>query len=685
MKNLENPFSVLKATEFTNEEIKEYWVDFGHGKNSVFNFLNPTTDLPKYLLGSKGTGKTHILKYASYPLQKLKANNDFNKILEEKYIGLYYELYGYNASRFKGKGIDQDQWNTVFEYYLDLFLADKLLKTYSEFFDFFKVNDDLLQSVLKGINNLFNQTESPLECKSIKELIDYISLLRKKIDSEINNVAFTRKFNLSEIKSLFTPGDLIFGIPELISQQVIQLKDVKIIYILDEIEKLEEWQKVYINTLVWDKRKPVTFWLGMRTWGYTTWTTKSTELIRDGHEFNKIDLDSFISNNQELYPEFVSNLCVNRLTKYFSKRGISIEAKNIKKDFEDKFEQYSEESVVEYFSNLGKRKELAHITKLKEKLKYVIKPEKAINSFVAKLIDDEENVLFQKYKFFKFYKDWYNLDSDNKRLKRQWTLENIMFAINDEFRKYKTGSNSIVFEEIVDKRKKDFIAQICVENNEPARNIEHSGIDSFIERSQCNPRNFLMILMKCVEIGNLRNEKTLEPEGKVSLETQYRALYDTAEWFYKTIEIKGEEAKKLYDSLQFLSDILKLYRYCDKPTETSVFGFSITHEDLSNEAKRQIGDMETYSIIVKDIKGRKERNTSREENRYFLNKTLCPLWGLPIKKRGILDLNRETANLIFNYTLKNQFESSYKKIRSKLVAPFLKEELTNSSQNTLDF
>jgi hypothetical protein len=684
MKNLENPFSVLKATEFTNEEIKDYWVDFGHGKNSVFNVLNPTTDLPKYLLGSKGTGKTHILKYASYPLQKLKADNDFNKIIEEKYIGLYYELYGFNASRFKGKGIDSDQWSAVFEYYLDLFLADKLLKTYAEIFVFFEIKHDILQSILKEIGSLFNQVDSKNVCKNVQELLEYITLLRKKIDSEINNVAFTRKFNLSDIKSLFTPGDLIFGIPEIVSKYFVPLKDVKIIYILDEIEKLEEWQKVYINTLVWDKRKPVTFWLGMRTWGYTTWTTKSTELIREGHEFIKIDLDSFIVNNQELYPEFVNNLCINRLAKYYEKRGINIDTESVNKNFADKFEQYSEDRVIEYFSELGKRKELVHIVKLREKLKNVIHPEKAIKPFVAKLIDGENNVLFQKYKFFKFYKDWYNLEADNKRLKRQWTLENVLFSINDEFKKFKTGSQSQVFEEIIDKRKKDFIAQICVENNEPTKNIEHSGIESLIDRSQYNPRNFLMILMKCVEIGKLRDENPLELEGLVSLETQFRALYDTAEWFYKTIEIKGEEAKKLYDSLQFLSDLLKLYRYCDKPTETSVFGFSVTHEDLSAEAKRQIECMKTYSVIIKDGKGRKERNTSREENRYFLNKTLCPLWGLPIKKRGILDLNQETANMVFDYTRKNQFEATFKKIKSKLVAPFKDEPIT-TIQKTLEF
>lgn len=682
MRNLENPFSVLKATEFTNEEIKDYWVDYGHGENSVFNVLNPTTDLPKYLLGSKGTGKTHILKYASFPLQKLKANNDLAKILtDEKYIGLYYELYGFNASRFKGKGIDQYQWDTVFEYYLDLFLSDKLLKTYNEVFKKLQIADSDMQSLVKEITKIFSQNNDFKNIETIEGLIDAIAILRKKIDSEINNVAYTRKFNLPEIKSLFTPGDLIFGIPELIANLIPQFKSVKIIYILDEIEKLEEWQKIYINTLVWDKRKPVTFWLGMRTWGYTTWTTKTTEIIRDGHEFIKIDLDSFIASNQELYPHFVKTLYLNRLSKYYKDRGITSIENEIKQGFENKFEKYDEGAVINHFSELGMKKELAHIMKLRESLKKVLAPNQ-VNNFITNLIDGESNVLFQKYKFFKFYKDWSRLKAINKKLKRNWDLENVIQEINDEYKRFKMGSSK-VFDEIVDKRKKDFIAQICQENKQPNKNIEHSGIESFIERSQGNPRNFLMILMKCIEIASIKHEKPLESDGVVSLESQFQALYSTAEWFYKTIEIKGEEAKRMYDSLQFLSDILKLYRYCDKPTETSVFLFNVTPEKLSEKSKNQIKEMETYSIIIKEEQGRKEKNSSREENRYMLNRTLCPLWGLPIKKRGVLDLNEELGNLIFDCTQRANFELNYKRIRSKLMAPF--SDIDIDSQNKIDF
>ena len=66
-------------------------------------------------------------------------------------------------------------------------------------------------------------------------------------------------------------------------------------YILDEYEKLPyEWQKVSLNTLVYEKKGFVTFWIGARRYGYTTKNTKTAEPIREGHEFQPIFLDDLI-------------------------------------------------------------------------------------------------------------------------------------------------------------------------------------------------------------------------------------------------------------------------------------------------------------------------------------------------------------------------------------------------------
>lgn len=660
--DLENPFSVLKATEFSNEQIRDYWVDFGEGENSIFYLLNPTEYLPKYLLGSKGSGKTHILKYASYPLQKIKANNDFNELIKDQYIGLHYETYSLKISRFKDRGISEDEWHTLFEYYLDLFLIDNLLNTYAEIFDGLSISKSVIERILLSIRDLFINHEDWIEITSLKGLIDFITSLRNNIDSEINNVAYTKKFNLLKIKSNFNPGDLIFGIPEIIENNIEELKNVKIIYIIDEFEKFEDWQKEYINTLIWDKRNPVTFWIGMRTWGCTTLRTKTADQIRAGHEFKLINLDTFIAREEKLYNDFAIKLYTSRLQKYYEKRH-KIVRDELHKNFSSKFEIYDEASVITYFSEKGKHKDLKHITRLRDKSTKEY-PIKNIDEIIHTLIDGEDNALHQKYIFFRFYYLW-----NKNKSKPTLNLLALATEVSAEFKLYKAG-NSAIFDEIVSKRKKDFIAQLCEENNEVSKNIEHSGIDSFIERSQSNPRNLLMLLMKCIEYSNVKNEKPLEEKGKISLTSQYFALYDTAKWFYETIEIKGEEAKKLYDSLFFLTEILKLYRYCDKPTETSVFCFNVSQANLTTNSLKMLSNLQTYSIIVKDDNGRKEKNSSIQEVRYNLNKILCPLWGLPIKKRGVMDLNDDTANLILDQNFKKFFEDKFKKIKTKFTAPF---------------
>ena len=137
---LDNPFSVTKATEFSDFEIYEYWVKFNAKENvSIDTILNPKEYLPKYLIVGKGCGKTHILRYFSFPLQKIRNENRIQDILiNDKYIGLYSVFHGLNSSRFSGKGIEESKWMSVFEYYFELYIFYKnFSNNLNEFFEFF--------------------------------------------------------------------------------------------------------------------------------------------------------------------------------------------------------------------------------------------------------------------------------------------------------------------------------------------------------------------------------------------------------------------------------------------------------------------------------------------------------------------------------------------------------------------
>ena len=84
MKN--NPFDITKAVDYTDDEIYRYWVDIK--EHGFHNLIKPETLMPMIIVGSKGSGKTHIMKYFSYELQKITKPID-NGLKKDKFIGVY--------------------------------------------------------------------------------------------------------------------------------------------------------------------------------------------------------------------------------------------------------------------------------------------------------------------------------------------------------------------------------------------------------------------------------------------------------------------------------------------------------------------------------------------------------------------------------------------------------------------
>ena len=100
----ENPFNVTKAVDLDDKQIGDYWVDLPGG-GGFQELVRPTSPMPMIILGGKGSGKTHILRYCSYQVQRMLHKSDVGAGLQEDgYIGIYLRCGGLNASRFSGKG-----------------------------------------------------------------------------------------------------------------------------------------------------------------------------------------------------------------------------------------------------------------------------------------------------------------------------------------------------------------------------------------------------------------------------------------------------------------------------------------------------------------------------------------------------------------------------------------------------
>lgn len=682
-----NPFEITKATDFSDVQINEYWVSLN---SDEFSMLNPTGVMPKYILGGKGCGKTHLLRYHSFQLQKIRKSNIQSIIQEDQYIGIYSVLDGINSSRFKDKGIKPDQWESAFEYYFELYLTEILLNIIQ---DIYKSAIEIYNECdfVKDVLSLFYEKSSLFnKCITLNDLIQLISNIRKQIDIQIVNVAFTRRIDIGSVKILFTSGDLIFGIPKILSEKSSIFSNVNFVYILDEYEKLFEWQKIFINTLVWEKKRPATFWIGARKYGYTTRATKTGELIRAGSEFEPVELDDIFQKNEGIYVNFAKELYKKRLENFYKETGPH---NDFVENFSEKFEKYSDDVILQKINKKFQNKKFRHILEFKRKLKQgieknlFIEPIK-IDEIVDNLLSDVgDQPLEQKYKLYIFYREWSNWDNANSKISNSGSIVNkidakkIVEYINREYKDFQNNKTEGDLYNVKEKYKSDLIAQLAYESN--IKNTCYSGIDEFITLSWGNPRVFLLILKLIIEKSDLLAEKPLDVNSKISLESQYLGVYETAQWFYHDVEIIGDRGKNLYKCITNLTNIFQLYRFSSKPTETSVSTFNFGVEELSSSALDYINLAKMHSLIV-EVNPRKQKNSGKIESTYQLNRILAPKWDLPTSRRGIADFDASLVEVIFNPDSFAKYDTKYKELKSRLTPPFIKTAGNKKNNEDVD-
>ena len=218
-----NPFSVVKANEFSYEQILEYWVDYGGIEDGGFlSALNPKELMPKYVLGSKGCGKTHILKYYSFDARLIYYKNDIVELLKKDgYIASYWRLDGLSSTRFNKNLQDIADWKDLFNYYFELHQSIIALKLYQRITTALKTPHSLVEDTIKEITTQIGIT---LHEFSIDEFVSFLTDKRVTIDKEIIDFAFSKELNWDSVKPVFPFGSLIFEIPQAFSEKILYLR-----------------------------------------------------------------------------------------------------------------------------------------------------------------------------------------------------------------------------------------------------------------------------------------------------------------------------------------------------------------------------------------------------------------------------------------------------------------------------
>jgi len=670
---IRNPFDLVKATDLSDVEIEDYFVDFP-GAASLLARIKPTSPMPMVIFGGKGSGKTHLMRYLSFPLQ-VRRHGDGEAgrkgISSDKYLGIYFKCGSLNAYRFSGKGQPQDIWSHVFAYYMELWISQMLLRTVIE------IHADCPETVnvpalLEEISALLDvHPEVPIN--QLEDHLTHFHSLQRIADIAINNCGISKKLDL---KIVATPGNFAIGLPKVLARHVPTLRDVLFVYLADEFENLTEHQQEYFNTLVREREPPVTIKIGVRLYGIrSVRILNSGEENRKDSEYEEFRLDTELRNRREdAQLEFATQLVRKRLVINGTIASKQAETFAPSEWFEigDQDSRLSAEgrNIAEKYVG----RDTPAIASLREKLIHGIKikasPGLDKNEDVNEIIDlvrVPSNIFIEKVSVFLLYRAW----------ARKQSLQEAAHTISQSATEYLSGSGSRSPHAVVMKHfRTDILAQLYRETDQRQRYV---GFGTFVKMSAGLPRALLTILKHIYTWSTFLGEDPFR-SSKVSLKAQTDGVAQASEWFFSDARAPGPVGTEVRDAMTKLGQLLRDLRFSDKPSESSLSSFSVDLLGAQEPARENLANAENWSMLIKIAGGQHDRNEGRVDDKYQVHPMLAPRWDLPVARRGAIALSGDEVNAIFGTNSGDAFERVIKRRLSPMLAPMFSEADENGSR-----
>ena len=678
----DKPFSATRAADFTDKQIHEYWVDLTGG-SSFLDMINPQLELPMVILGSKGSGKTHVMRYLSFPLQKLRhSDNVLEGIRSEGYVGIYMRCSGLNSARFRGKSKSNEIWANVFAYYMELWLAQMVVDACCEALRQSHTSVDEGHSIAAGVKDLFDAPADTFP-EGVTELGNHLRSLQKDLDIAINNCAIDGTL---DVTIRVSSGKLVFGVPQVFAAHVLELKKIVFVYLIDEFENLTDQQQKLINTLIREKQNPCSFKIGARLYGMRTYSTFcADEDIKEGSEYERLPLDVRLRNNDAQYKAFARKLVIKRLVARGMLPNPPESNDGMKQFLETAFDKSQTdilaEEATQFVITKDSDRERPYFKALRQALEYGREADMA-PGITSRLNTNEainnlscsEFPLLEKLNCFIFYQAW-----NSKR-----DLLEASNAIHGDCKAYlsKRTTTTPYYDKLLHWRA-DLLAQL---RRECDQKQQYAGFDTFIELSWGNPRHLLILLKHVLYWAAFKGEQPFGDQS-ISFLAQVEGVKEAADWFFRDARIPGKDGKLVQDAISRLGTLFRSIRYSDKPSECSLSSFSYEPASITYETRRLIGLAEKWSLLVY-VGGQADRNSERVDMKFQMNRMLAPRWDISFSRRGILVISGDDLNSIFDPALKHQFEDRLKIRVGRMTAPFFgaspaKHKKGNKQQDVL--
>lgn len=641
-----NPFDINKAVDYTDEDIYRFWVNIS--EPAGFNeMMKPTSLMPMIIVGSKGSGKTHIMKYYSYELQKIRLAANKGKSLaesfkDEAFIGIYVRCSGLNARVFDGKGVDEYSWEMMFAYYWELWIGERVLAALTDMQENGLLDGCDEEDLVKGILSKFMKQEA--ECKTLKELREYLIKLQKGLLYEIHNFLLLGK-ERPQVDIRLDVAALTFGVPDLLKEKVPYFKKRHILYLIDEYENFSEQQQQVMMTLLREKPTSCTIRIGTRPYGIRTkFTIGKIEENREGSEYEKLRLDEKL-REAENYKTYLKDICEKRLTE----AGLSLINPFHLEDYIDKMD------ASELLEWAGQMKATQGVMNNLRRNLGLYKSQKLSEAEIDEIINAltcEDDLVVEragiKLLYMKIKGKSTSLVKDAK-----W--------IHEEEEKYlsKESVKDNAIAKHLSYYRRDIIDDIARRAN---LRIPYYGMDTLMDLSCGTPRTLLRLLKQAFSKQYFNTGKVPFEKGKhLLVEAQQSGIESAGDWFFEENRIPNDDAG-VTEVVTRLGGYLQRLRFSELPPQCSINIFSVQEENMSAESLLSLRTLELYSYLVPH-KDRRKKNADNKVSTYKLNSILAPRFELALEARANVELSKEEAEIIFNPLRKDEYEDF---VRNKL-------------------
>ena len=667
-----NPFEITKAVDFTDAQIKSTFVNYPHG--GFDSFVSPTSQMARFLVGGKGGGRTHLMRFYSYALRKPRDGTVIDSIRNDGYIGIYFRCSGLNGSRFRGKNIPDEAWAAVFNFYLDVWLTEYFLVILGDIEErdgswSAPAQENFVSTIVRLLSSseLADVGASFPKSVSIADLQNDLASYRKLMDRSINNAAISGRL---DIQILANPGQLLFTATRAAHDELPGLDGLLFTFLIDEFENLSIEQQKYINTLIREKELPTTFLVGSRRYGLRTHKTlNADEENKRGSEYELEDLESNYRRTEGTYVEFCFDLAIRRLRDAgFTDLLDEDDLRRIYPDRQPAERDRLGDAVA--LSLLAKDAPDArtHMRRLHTNVHRATKSLE-IADRITKIVGRPESPMSEKLAIHRFYQLWTRQGGPS--------VESAQAAA-EEMDSLRDGSASPRTNNFLGLWKGDLLAQVYLDCDKHA---PYLGIDKFIELSGYLPRSFLTTMKYVTQAALLRGQEPFGSAGKVSVDAQVAGVLDASEWFLRDArptEGLGGECER---AIRRLATFFNRARFSDKPVEVSCVAFSTDFHDLPERVVELVQLCASHSLLIEIPRGRATRNEGSVWHKYQLHPMLAPAYSLPTGRRGEVQFTSEEVQAVFDTQVTDREYASIMRNRLKSMdAPFKEMSPLNPQQ-----